>query len=68
MAPSTKAFEPEKYFQTEDALALFGLVNFIILKAISEPKQIAAIYGRLLANKVDGINQRDGKNVVPETS
>ena len=50
------------------ALALFGLVNFIILKAISEPKQIAAIYGSLPANKVDGINQRDGKNVVPETS
>lgn len=42
------------------ALALFGLVNFIVQKAISEPKEIAEIYASLPANKLAGIEQRDG--------
>lgn len=42
------------------ALALFGLVNFIVQKAISEPKEIAGIYASLPANKLAGIEQRDG--------
>jgi Domain of unknown function (DUF4145) len=43
----------------ETALALFGLVNFVVQKAISEPKEIAEIYASLPANKLAGIEQRD---------
>lgn len=43
----------------ETALALFSLVNFIIEKMISEPKEIDAIYASLPANKIKGIESRD---------
>lgn len=43
----------------EVARALFNLVNFIIEKAITEPKQIDALYQSLPANKLAGIVQRD---------
>jgi len=38
---------------------LFNLVNFIVHKAITEPKEIAAIYGNLPPDKLAGIQQRD---------
>lgn len=44
---------------TDTALALFGLVNFIVEKGISEPKRIAAIYASLPPVKLAGIAQRD---------
>lgn len=43
------------------ASALFGLVNFIVEKGISEPKRIAEIYASLPPNKLAGIAQRDGR-------
>lgn len=43
----------------QTAVALFGLVNFIVEKAISEPKHVAAIYGSLPPGKLAGIAQRD---------
>lgn len=45
---------------TDTALALFGLVNFIVEMGISEPKRIAAIYASLPPNKLVGIARRDG--------
>lgn len=45
---------------TDIAHALFGLVNFIVEKGISEPKRIAAIYATLPAGKLAGIERRDG--------
>lgn len=41
------------------ATQLFRIVNFIIEKAITEPKQLAEIYGSLPPNKLAGIVQRD---------
>lgn len=41
------------------ALALFGLVNFIVQKAITEPKEVERIYNSLPAAKLAGISQRD---------
>ena len=44
------------------ALGLFKLLNFIIEKQISEPKQIAAFYtGNVPKSNQDGIKKRDGK-------
>jgi len=40
---------------------LFGLVNFIVEKTISEPRQIAEIFGGLPAGKLEGIAKRDGR-------
>lgn len=45
----------------DTALALFGLVNFIVEKGISEPKRMQAIYSSLPASKRDGIDLRDGR-------
>ena len=44
---------------TDTALALFGLVNFIVEKGIAEPKRIAAIYASLPPGKLAGIARRD---------
>lgn len=44
----------------DTATALFGLVNFIVEKAITEPKQIGELYQSLPAGKLAGIAQRDG--------
>lgn len=41
------------------ASTLFRLVNFIVEKAITEPKEIAQIYDSLPKGKLDGIAQRD---------
>ncbi len=46
---------------TETAGKLFKLVNFIVEKMITEPKQINAMYSGLPADKVAGIQKRDGK-------
>lgn len=43
----------------ETAIRLFKLLNFIVEKTISEPKQIADIYGKLPPNKLKGIVDRD---------
>lgn len=40
-------------------LALFGLLNFIVEKVITEPKRVAAIYESLPAAKLKGIADRD---------
>ncbi len=39
--------------------AIFGLLNFIVEKTITEPKEIDHIYGGLPSAKRDGIAQRD---------
>jgi hypothetical protein len=44
------------------ATALFGLVNFIAEKMISEPKAIEQIYGSLPPAKLAQIQQRDTKD------
>lgn len=41
------------------ASALFGLINFIIVKAITEPKEIGNLYKSLPPNKLAGIADRD---------
>jgi len=41
------------------ASSLFGLINFIIEKAITEPRQIDELYQSLPASKLAGIAQRD---------
>jgi hypothetical protein len=46
----------------EVALKLFGLVNFIVEKMITEPKEIEELYGALPAGKLAAITQRDGKS------
>jgi hypothetical protein len=38
---------------------LFNLINFIVHKAITEPKEVAAIYGGLPPDKLAGIARRD---------
>lgn len=43
------------------AASLFGLVNFVTEKMISEPKQIDAIYAALPESKLKSIEKRDGK-------
>jgi len=43
----------------ELAGALFGLVNFIVEKMISEPKEIDALYATLPQNKREAIEKRD---------
>lgn len=40
---------------------LFGLVNLIADRMISQPKKLAALYNKLPANKLKGIEQRDKK-------
>jgi Domain of unknown function (DUF4145) len=45
--------------QTADML--FRLVNFIAHKTITEPREIAEIYGKLPPDKLAGIAKRDGK-------
>lgn len=47
------------------AKSLFSLLNFIIEKAITEPKLISEIYGGLPPQKLAGIAQRDAKNKSP---
>lgn len=44
----------------QTATTLFNLINFIVVKAITEPNEIAAIYAGLPAAKLVGIAQRDG--------
>lgn len=44
----------------QTAAALFRLVNFIVEKAITEPKEIGEIFSSLPPNKLAGIAQRDG--------
>ena len=46
------------------AKALFGLVNFIVEKAITDPKLIGEIYGSLPPAKLAGIAARDGAKAV----
>lgn len=43
------------------ARALFGLVNFIVEKGISEPKRIAELYSTLPPGKLAGIVNRDAQ-------
>jgi hypothetical protein len=45
----------------ETAAALFGLVNFIGEKMISEPKHIEGLYGSLPGGALDQIKKRDGE-------
>jgi hypothetical protein len=43
------------------ATMLFGLVNFIAEKMLTEPKAVEALYGKLPAEKLAQIAKRDGK-------
>jgi len=42
------------------AAALFGLVNFIVEKMISEPAEINRLYGMLPPGALSQIQRRDG--------
>jgi hypothetical protein len=60
-----EAVHPGELDLRDDAatvLTLFRLVNFIVEKAITEPKAVAAIYGALPPGKRAGIEERDGKS------
>lgn len=46
----------------QTARSLFNLVNFIVEKGITEPKQIAEIYGGLPPSKLAGIVARDANS------
>jgi hypothetical protein len=43
------------------ANALFDLVNMIVQNRITEPKQVAAIFDKLPADKLAAIKKRDAK-------
>lgn len=45
------------------ATKLFRIVNFIVEKGITEPKQIAEIYGSLPPGKLEGIARRDAPTI-----
>jgi Domain of unknown function (DUF4145) len=45
----------------DTASQLFGLVNFIVEKMITEPRKIDEIYNKLPENKLKAIEARDGK-------
>lgn len=49
----------------ETAFALFSILNFIVERAITEPKRVAEIYAMLPANKLKGIADRDGNKSPP---
>lgn len=53
---------------TTTVLALFGLINVIVDKAISEPARVAAIYGTLPPSKLSGIADRDKKKALKPPS
>lgn len=46
----------------ETAVALFGLVNLIVEDMISRKKRISAVYSKLPAGKLKGIENRDAKS------
>ncbi|RJP46946.1 MAG: DUF4145 domain-containing protein [Armatimonadetes bacterium] len=46
---------------TETALSLFKLVNFIAEKMLTEPKEIEDIYNKIPESKKQQIKERDGK-------
>jgi hypothetical protein len=45
----------------ETALKLFGLVNMIVYRMISHPKQVKALYGTLPPEKREAIDRRNAK-------
>jgi len=44
----------------ESALALFGMINFIVENQITQKNKIAALYGQLPAGALEAIKKRDG--------
>jgi Domain of unknown function (DUF4145) len=46
---------------SETATALFGLVNFIAEKMISEPREIERLHALIPATAIEAINKRDGR-------
>ena len=56
------AVHPGQLDLTDDrdtALALFGLLNFIVEQQITRPNELAAIYNRLPASALAAIQKRD---------
>lgn len=47
----------------ETALALFGLVNLISHRLVTEPKQVGEMYARLPESVRENIDKRDGKEI-----
>jgi hypothetical protein len=47
---------------SETVNALFGLVNFVVEKMITEEKEIDELYGMLPAGAIEAIKKRDGKS------
>ena len=45
----------------ETAMALFSLLNLIVINRITQPKEIDALYGKLPPTKLKGIKDRDKK-------
>ena len=48
--------------EPETAVALFGVLNVIVQDRIAQPKEIAALYGKIPTGKKDAIARRDGKS------
>jgi hypothetical protein len=46
----------------EDALALFGLLNFIVERMITHPNEIDKLYGSLPTTAREAIDKRDGRS------
>jgi hypothetical protein len=47
-------------------IAMLDLMHMIVENRISEPKKIVALYNRLPAKKIEGIDRRDGRHAAPD--
>ena len=47
----------------ETALVLFEVLNIIVHDMITQPKQIEALFNRLPQSKIEGIKNRDNKEL-----
>jgi hypothetical protein len=52
----------------ETAVTLFGLVNLIKEEMISRKKRIRAVYSKLPADKLKGIENRDSKTKTAQST
>jgi hypothetical protein len=48
------------------AVALFGLMNYIVEQQITQPRELNALYGSLPASKLEQIERRDAPPKAPE--
>jgi len=50
----------------DTAVSLFDLLNYIVEKMITQPKELEAIYAKLPENKLKGIEDRDRRTPAPQ--